>query len=82
MTDQGWAGISNGKLLALAEIDFDVFVTVDRNLPFQQHLPKINIRVILLRAKTNRLADLEVLVPKLIAALPIAQSGAVTEIGL
>ena len=38
--DQGWAGISNGKLLALAQAEFDVFITVDRNLSFQQHLPR------------------------------------------
>ena len=33
----GWAGIKNGRLLAAAEKEFDVFVTVDRNLSFQQH---------------------------------------------
>jgi cephalosporin-C deacetylase-like acetyl esterase len=49
--DQGWLGISNGELLALAAAEFDVFVTVDRNLPFQQHLPRFDIAVILLRAK-------------------------------
>jgi hypothetical protein len=50
VADQGWLGISNGKLLALAATKFDVFLTVDRNLPFQQHLPKFDIAVILLRA--------------------------------
>jgi predicted nuclease of predicted toxin-antitoxin system len=34
----GWAGIQNGELLRLAQAQFDVFVTVDRNLSFQQHL--------------------------------------------
>jgi len=63
VADQGWLGISNGQLLALAAAEFDVFVTVDRNLPFQQHLPKFDIAVILLRAKTNRLDDLVLLVP-------------------
>ena len=47
---KGWAGITNGKLLALAQAEFDVFVTVDRNLSFQQHLPKFDIAVILLQA--------------------------------
>ncbi len=36
----GWAAITNGRLLALVEKDFDVFITVDRNLSFQQSLPK------------------------------------------
>jgi hypothetical protein len=50
----GRGGITNGKLLALAAAEFDVFVTVDRNLSFQQHLPKFDIAVVLLVAKTNR----------------------------
>ena len=45
---QGWAGIKNGKLLKLAEQEFDVFITVDRNLTFQQNLQKINLSVIVL----------------------------------
>jgi len=82
VADQGWLGISNGQLLALAAAEFDVFVTVDRNLPFQQHLPKFDIAVILLRAKTNRLDDLVVLVPDLLSAIPSAKEGVVTPIGL
>ena len=65
----GWATIKNGKLLKLAEQEFDVFVTVDRNLSFQQPLAKFGIAVVVLRAKSNRLADLKPLAPKLLAAL-------------
>lgn len=36
----GWSGVKNGELLTLAEKEFDVFITVDRNLSFQQNLPK------------------------------------------
>ena len=82
VADQGWLGISNGQLLALAAAEFDVFVTVDRNLPFQQHLPKFDIAVILLRAKTNRLDDLVLLAPDLVSAIPSAKKGVVTPIGL
>jgi len=82
VADQGWLGISNGQLLALAAAEFDVFVTVDRNLPFQQHLPKFDIAVILLRAKTNRIDDLVLLVPDLVSAIPRAKKGVVTSIGL
>jgi hypothetical protein len=39
----GWAGIKNGALLTLAEKEFEVFITVDRNLSFQHNLPKFNI---------------------------------------
>jgi hypothetical protein len=82
VADQGWLGISNGQLLALAAVEFDVFITVDRNLPFQQHLPKFDIAVILMRAKTNRIADLIALVPELVSVMPNAKSGVVTPIGL
>ncbi len=78
----GWGGISNGKLLALAATSFDVFVTVDRNLSFQQPLPKYDIAVILLVSKSNRVDDLVLLVPKLLQALATARKGGVTEIGL
>ena len=78
----GWATIKNGRLLTLAEKEFDVFVTVDRNLSFQQHLPKFDIAVILLRAKTNRIADLVALVPELVSIIPNARTGVVTPIGL
>ena len=72
----GWATIKNGELLALAAEQFDVFVTVDRNLTFQQKLASLSIAVIVLQAKTNRLADLRPLVPKLLGAIEFAQPGA------
>ena len=71
----GWATIKNGELLTLAEKDFEVFVTVDRNLSFQQNLPKYNVAVIVLLARSNRLRDLRPLVPKLLELLPTAKRG-------
>ena len=65
----GWSTIKNGDLLSLAVQQFDVFVTVDRNMAFQQNLATLSIAVIVLRAWTNRLADLRPLVPQLLAAL-------------
>ena len=67
--ESGWAGKKNGELLTLASDVFEVFVTVDRNLYFQQNVPKLNIAVLVLSARTNRLADLRPLVPKLLEAL-------------
>jgi hypothetical protein len=77
----GWSAITNGELLALAAQEFDVFVTVDRNLVFQQRLPTFTIAVVVLRARSNRLIALLPLVPELIEALPTAQPGAVTYVG-
>ena len=76
--EAGWAGKSNGDLLALAENSFDVFVTVDRNLSFQQNVPKFSIAVVVLRAHSNRLAELRRLVPRLLEVLPVAERGDVT----
>ena len=77
----GWSTIKNGELLTLAAKDFDVFVTVDRNLSFQQNLPAFEIAVIVLRAPSNRLVDLHPLVPELLASIPSAKRGAVTYVG-
>jgi hypothetical protein len=71
----GWDTIENGELLRLASGQFDVFVTVDRNLSFQQNLTGLAIAIIVLQARTNRLADLRPLVPRLLAAIEIAQPG-------
>ena len=78
----GWAGIKNGALLTLAEKEFDVFLTVDRNLSFQQHLPKFNIAVLVLHASSNRLADLQPLAPKILLTLPTLTKGDAEHIGI
>ncbi len=74
----GWTTIVNGRLLALAAEQFDVFVTVDRNLSFQQNLVAFSIAVVVLRARTNRLADLKPLIPKLMETVAVARSGVAT----
>lgn len=74
----GWASIENGELLALASQEFDVFITVDRNLSFQQNLSALRIAVVVLRAPTNRLADLKLLLPKLLVIITSAPGGQAT----
>mgnify|MGYP001082264078 CR=1 FL=1 len=71
----GWETIKNGELLALASREFDAFVTVDRNLSFQQNVRQLSIAVFVLRARTNRLADLLPLAPDLVARLAVAMPG-------
>ena len=78
---RGWAGITNGRLLTLAHKEFDVLVTVDRNLAFQQHLPKFAIAVVLLVARSHRLADLIELAPRAMEAIRVAERGKVTQVG-
>ena len=57
VSGRGWAGVTNGRLLARAQEEFDVLVTIGRNLPFQQHLAKYSIAVVLLCARTSRLTS-------------------------
>jgi hypothetical protein len=66
----GWAGIQNGELLrSAAAAAFDAFITGDRNLSFQQNLAELPLAVVVLKAPSNRLADLKPLVPKFLAVL-------------
>ncbi|MCL1469237.1 DUF5615 family PIN-like protein [Argonema antarcticum] len=81
VSQMGWAGTKNGQLLALAAAEFDIFITVDRNLSFQQNLPEFDIAVIVLQASSNRLADLTPLIPKVLGALPTAINGQAIVIG-
>jgi predicted nuclease of predicted toxin-antitoxin system len=77
----GLARLKNGRLLAAAQDRYDVLVTVDRNLSFQQNVPSFKIAVLLLHAASNRLADLRPLVAAILAALPGCQPGQVTHVG-
>jgi len=71
----GWAGQKNGALLALASDQFDVFITVDQGVHHQQNARMLQIAIVVLRAKTNRLADLLLLVPSLRRAVGSAKPG-------
>jgi predicted nuclease of predicted toxin-antitoxin system len=66
---EGWSGIKNGKLLALAAAGFDAFVTVDKNLPYQQNTATLPISVLVLDAVSNELPYLLRLIPALEKAL-------------
>ena len=71
----GWAGLTNGKLLDKAQSHFDVFVTSDQNLSFQQNLKKYKIAVVVLCPATNKLDDLKLLIPKLLKEMPGLKAG-------
>lgn len=70
----GWAGTKNGELLRLAEPAYDVFVTMDSSLPSQQNLTEFQLCVIILRAKSNDIADLMSLTQDLRAAIQDAKA--------
>lgn len=66
---EGWSGINNGKLLALAATNFDALVTVDKNLPYQQNTSLLPIAVIVLDSKSNEFLYLLPLLPALESVL-------------
>ncbi|MFB2935663.1 DUF5615 family PIN-like protein [Aerosakkonemataceae cyanobacterium BLCC-F154] len=74
---QGWAGKKNGELLQLAESEFDVFLTIDRNLTAQQNLSTRNIAIVVVVASSNRIEALKPLIPQLLVILETIQSGQV-----
>ena len=65
----GWSGVKNGKLLALAASRFDVFVTADRNLEYQQNLATLPIAVVVLAVRGTRIEAILPLVPELLVLL-------------
>ena len=77
----GWAGTRNGPLLRLAAQEFDVFLTADQNLEFQQNLRDLRVAVVVLVAPTNRIESLRVLVPNLLKVLPTAKPGQLLSVG-
>ena len=64
--EMGWSGVKNGQLLALAAASgFEAFITVDKNLPFQQNLSTLPIALLVLDALSNEVQKLRPLLPKL-----------------
>jgi hypothetical protein len=76
-----WGGLTNGMLLAKAQHQFDVFLTGDRNLKFQQNLTSFEIAVVVLEAQSTRLSDTMKLMPEVKKTLLEIQSGQVIHVG-
>ncbi len=72
---EGWSGIKNGKLLALAAQKFDAFITVDKNISYQQNTDKLPVAIFVLDAVSNELEFLLPLVPTLERELKLLVQG-------
>ena len=66
---RGWASIKNGKLLALAAVEFDVLLTADKGMEYQQNLTTLPIAILIVLARSNRIDDLACAIPAILAAL-------------
>ena len=77
---RGWDGKSNGELLVLARDEFDVLITVDQSIPYQQNITERDVAVVILEAGTNDMEDLIPLVPELLDRLHTLRRGEVVRI--
>jgi|SRR5215469_10849653 len=79
--EAGWAGKENGELLKLAETQFDVLVTVDTNLRYQQNLTGRRIAIVILDYSSNRLEHLRQYFPACALAIDKIQPGEIIQLG-
>jgi Domain of unknown function (DUF5615) len=79
--EAGFAGKKNGELLSLADGRFDVFITLDKGVAFQQNLTSRKIAVVLIRSKSNRLADVQQHASACLAAIQSIQPGQLLRVG-
>jgi len=80
--EMGWAGIKNGALLTLAEQEFDVFLTADRSIEYQQNMNKRAIVLVVLIVPDTKVETLRSLVPSLLNSLLHIVVGEVTHIAV
>lgn len=66
---RGWKGLENGRLLAAAASDFDVLLTADKSMAYQQNLATLPISIVIMLAHSNRVEDLSKVVPALLREL-------------
>ncbi|MGH8070622.1 MAG: DUF5615 family PIN-like protein [Candidatus Entotheonellia bacterium] len=79
--ERGWSGIKNSELLRLAAGEFEVFLTMDRGVEFQQNLQSLSIGILILRAPSNRFEDLQPLISEVHNALDTIHPGQVRRVG-
>ena len=77
----GYGSKKNGELLTLAEGRWEVLLTSDRNIKYQQNMTGRSVSILILRAKSNRMKDLLPLMPACAQALLSVQPGQVVEVG-
>lgn len=77
----GWAGLKNGELLRRAKDHFDVLVTADQNIEYQQDLSTLPIPVVILVVVNNRIDTLRPLIPSLLEILSSVEPGQLVRVG-
>ena len=81
VAERGWAGIKNGELLSRMRGHYDVPITMDRGIEFQQQISNLPFGIVVVRARSNRMQHLSPLVPAILAAIAAAKPGRVERVG-
>ena len=76
----GWDSYHNGELLTLARGRFDVLITRDQNMEYQQNISQADIALIVLHAKSNAMRDLEPMAPDILLAVPRLTRGQIEHV--
>jgi len=67
----GWSGVKNGKLMSLCVINhFDILLTIDKNMLYQQNLEKYPISLVALNSLTSKIEELILFIPSFIKQIP------------
>ena len=82
VVEAGFGGLENGQLLRAVAGKYDVLITVDRNLPFQQNIDSLQIAILILTSTGITYADLKPLVPKIVNQLSTTQPGQIYRVSL
>lgn len=82
VTRRGWAGIKNGELLSRMSGAYDVLITMDRGIEFQQRVSTLPFGIVIVRAPSNRIQDLGPLVPTILAAIAASKPGQIQRVGV
>jgi len=80
VTEMGWAGIKNGPLLRRAAQEFDVFLTVDQGVEYQQNLFGLDLAIVVMVAATNDIDDVRSLMPRVRETLGSASAGSIIRV--
>ena len=76
----GFKGLENGYLLKAASGSYEVLITVDRNLSYQQNLTGLDIAILILATRRNSYVRLKPLMPRALRALETIKAGDVVRI--
>lgn len=76
----GWAGVENGELIQRAQAEFDVLITMDSRMMQQVDLGSAKLAIVVLKARSNRLAHTRPLMPQVLKRLQKLKSGTIAVI--